>query len=75
MTTELIIADVVRRWTSEVLPDAPEAADAAATLAVRWYSGGASVSEACQEARRFVGSWSRHPSHRTNSAATLSIAS
>jgi len=74
MEPELVIAEVVREWALHALPDDTNAADAAAALAVRCYSGGASVGEACQEARRFVGSWSRHPSHRVPSAA-VAIAS
>ena len=75
METELIIADTVRRWAREVLPDQPVAADAAAALAIRCYAGGASVAEACEEARRFVGSWSRHPSHHWSVRTPMSVAS
>jgi hypothetical protein len=62
MTAELILDNNVRSWVGHVLPGEPGAANAAAAVAVRAFSGGASVSEACIEARRMVGSWSRHPS-------------
>ncbi|HEX4819527.1 MAG TPA: hypothetical protein VFV00_04925 [Acidimicrobiales bacterium] len=75
METEFIIADTVRRWAHEVLPEEPAAGEAAAALAIRCYMGGASVAEACQEARHFVESWSRHPSHRTSMRTPMSIAS
>jgi hypothetical protein len=61
---EVIIAEAVRQWVGQVLPDEPGVADAAAGVATHAYEGGASVGEACREARRYVGSWCRHPSHR-----------
>jgi hypothetical protein len=62
MSAELILEGTVRSWVDQVLPGEPGAADAAAAVAILAFSGGASVSEACIEARRLVGSWSRHPS-------------
>lgn len=74
MEPELIIAELVREWVQHVRPDDAYAADAAAALAVRCYVGGASVADACTEAREFIGSWSRHPSHAASSSP-LAIAS
>jgi hypothetical protein len=61
---ELVIADVVRCWAEHTVPGDPRVAAAAVALAERCYVGGASVAEACEEGRRFVGSWSRHPSRQ-----------
>ena len=74
-TPELMVADSVHRWVDDVLPGDSAAADAAVGLAVRSYAGGASVREACEEARRFVGSWSRHPSHQRGNEIALRAAS
>ena len=73
MTGDVMIADVVRQWVAQLLPERPDVADAAASVAARAYEGGASVSEACQEAQRFVGSWTRHPSHRQPGGPGLSL--
>ena len=75
VTPELMVADSVRRWVDHVLPGDSAAADAATGLAVRCYIGGASVSEACSEARRFTGSWTRHPSHQNDTEFALRPAS
>jgi hypothetical protein len=65
MTPELVLADMVRRWVGDVLPDDPAAAERAVVIALRLYESGASVAEACEAVRRHVGAWSRHPSrHR-----------
>src|SRR5581483_216773 len=64
MTPELLLASAVRQWVDEVLPGDDAAARAATGLAVGVYEGGASVAEACEQARQFIGSWSRHPSHQ-----------
>ena len=61
---ELLIANLVRDWAGRMLPGEPGVAERAAAQAVRCYAGGASVSEACREARRFVECWSHHPSHQ-----------
>jgi hypothetical protein len=60
MTHELLLAGLVQEWVREAPPDERIAAERAAGLAARYYAGGASVSEACWEARRFVRSWTRH---------------
>jgi hypothetical protein len=63
MTQELLLARLVREWIEDVLPGDEQVAERAANVAVQRYVGGASVSEACLWARRFVESWARHPSH------------
>jgi hypothetical protein len=75
MDPELALADVVRRWTNDVLPGNVDAADRAVAIALRCFVGGASVAEACEAARRFVGSLARHPSGRRRSTATERLAS
>ena len=66
---ELIIAGMVRDWVARALPNDRAAADVAAAYAVHAYTQGASVSEACEEARRLIGSWIRHPSHHRSEVA------
>lgn len=63
MDPELLIADCVRRRAQQVVPGDERAAGAAMSLAMRCFVGGSSVAEACEAANRFLGSWSRHPSH------------
>lgn len=63
MTHEELLAGVVREWAEREWPGESAAAQAAAAVALRCYAGGASVSEACQQARCFAESWARHPSH------------
>ena len=67
MEPELVIADVVRRKAEQLVPGNPRAAAAAIGLAERCHAGGASEAEACTEAARFLGSWSRHPSQQSAS--------
>ena len=59
---EGVLAEQVRTWADQVAPGVPGLADAAVARALMCYAGGASVSEACREARRLLGSWLRHPS-------------
>jgi hypothetical protein len=59
---EQLLAQVTREWSELVLPGDRRAAKRATDRAVRSYEAGASVAEACEAARRFVSSWSRHPS-------------
>ena len=68
---ELIIADTVRKWVGSVAPGVPRLADQAAVVAVRAYEAGASVAEACEEARRYTESRLQHPagSETASSAA------
>jgi hypothetical protein len=63
MTSELVLAEMVRAWIDRQLPGDVRAANHAVAIAEAAYAGGASVSEACRQVRAFVGSWSRHPSH------------
>jgi hypothetical protein len=65
VTDEAVLGRVVREWADHAVPGEQALAEKAAGLAMRCYAGGASMSEACSEARRFVGCWTRHPSHRT----------
>jgi hypothetical protein len=60
------MADMVRGWAEEVMPGESMVADHAVAIALRCYEGGSSVAEACEAAKRFVGSCSRHPSQRTS---------
>lgn len=77
-----VLDSAVRAWTTEVLPGELDAAERAVFIARSAYEGGATVSEACDEARSFVSSWVRHPSHgglstrrRGHDGATLPLAS
>jgi len=65
---EELLAHIVEAWAAEILPEEPHAAAAATEAAVSAYTEGASVSEACYEARTLLGSWARHPSRQTRSS-------
>jgi len=58
-----VLGETVRQWAAENFQDDPEVAELAASIAELAYGKGASVAEACMEARSFLGSWMRHPSH------------
>lgn len=73
MDPELLIADCVRRRAEMMVPGDQRAMGAAMGLAMRCFSGGSSVAEACEAAERFLQSWARHPSHRV--VHTLRVAS
>ena len=76
MTDEVVLAYMVRDWIWRVLPGESDVVDAAVTVALRAFAGGASITEACIEGRRFAGSWCRHPSHRhTGREPSLGLAS
>ena len=62
MSAELVLAEQVQSWVERVVPGDRWLADAAVARALTSFAGGASVSEACQEARRLVESRLRHPS-------------
>jgi hypothetical protein len=64
MTAEEVLAKVVAEWAEGEAPADPTAASHAVTVALACYRGGGSVSEACEEARAFVGSWTRRPAQR-----------
>jgi hypothetical protein len=63
VSNELLLAGIVRKWAEDVWADEPAAADGAVNVAMRCYAGGASVSEACREARSFLKCWVDHPAH------------
>ena len=65
LTNERLLDEVVQKWADLMLPGEARAADIAAQIARERYSHGASVTEACRQARTFLGSWSRHPSRPT----------
>lgn len=62
MSDELVLEDLVRQWAAEMVPGEAGVAERAANIALISYASGASVDEACGEARIFVESWARHPS-------------
>jgi hypothetical protein len=68
MCVELFLAEQVRYWAEKVAPGDRPLADAAVGKALASYGAGASVSEACREARRLVESRLRHPSSTPVSA-------
>ena len=63
MTGNQLLVDRVRTWATRALPQEPSAADRAVNVALVSYAAGASVDEACSEARTFLSSWAKHPSH------------
>jgi hypothetical protein len=63
VTNDRVFADVVRAWVALELQGQPGVADRAAARAWSAYLEGATVTEACQEAMEFVGSWVRHPAN------------
>ena len=69
MEIEELLAHIVKAWAAEMVPDEPQASAAAAEAAISAYAAGASVSEACYEARTLLGSWARHPSRRQTPAS------
>lgn len=75
MTAELVIADVVRKWTEEVMPGDAATADAAVVYALESFAAGASVTEACEETRRMVVCRSHHPSCMPRHRGRLAAAS
>lgn len=60
---ELVIEDVVRHWAAEMVPGEAGVVERAANIALVSYAAGASVAEACGEARMFVDCLARHPSN------------
>ena len=61
MDVELALAGSVRDWTREHCPEDPHVVGRAVAMALTSYAGGASVAEACEQARAFVASWVHHP--------------
>lgn len=70
------LAGSVWDWTQQHCPDDPRAAQMAVSVALSSYADGASVAEACEQARAFAASWSHHPAHfGDRQAGGLSLAS
>jgi hypothetical protein len=59
---EVVLSGMVRAWTRHRIND-DQVAARAVEIALSSYAGGASIAEACEEARKFVLGWIRHPSH------------
>ncbi len=59
---ELILANAVRDWAERVAPGDEATIRAAVETALYLFASGASVSEACEEARKRTLSRLRHPS-------------
>lgn len=76
MEAAYALAGWVREWTREQCPGEPRVPDMAVSVALSSFFGGASVAEACEQARSFVVSRTVHPAHRGNrQVAALSFAS
>jgi hypothetical protein len=61
LTLELVLAKTMKSWAEQEFPGDKQAADLAVFLALRAFCGGASVSEACREARAAVTNKSQSP--------------
>lgn len=57
MTSELLLVSMVQRMASETVPGLADAEAGARAVALDSFVGGASVGEACREARRYLRSW------------------
>lgn len=75
VTKDPVLATVVRTWVDSQLPGDRGAADRAVHIACEAHAHGASVPQACQEARSFVWSWASHPSHWRGAEGNLRQAS
>jgi len=76
MDVAYALAGWVREWAGEQCPGEPRVSDMAVSVALNTYFGGASVAEACEQARSFVVSRTLHPAHRgIRPVAALSVAS
>lgn len=62
MEHELLVAATVNRWAHDAFPAVRFVADTAVAAALAAFAGGASVSEACCEGRRYIECCQRHPS-------------
>ncbi len=70
------LAGWVREWTREQCPGEPRVSDMAVSIALSSYFGGASIAEACEQARSFVVSRTVHPAQKGHRpVASLSVAS
>jgi hypothetical protein len=63
VTHEEVLAEAVWAWVDQVCPGDRGVAERATLVALNWYRGGSTVSEACRQASGFVQSWSNHPAH------------
>ena len=59
-----LLISTVQTWAAELFPDDPHVGKRAAALALSAYMGGASLSEACHEARVFLAGRAHHPAGR-----------
>ena len=76
MDVELALAGSVWEWSRQRCPDDPHVAEKAVAVALSCYVGGASVAEACEQARAFVASWAHHPARMERAhAGSLRLAS
>jgi hypothetical protein len=65
VTDEELLISMVRTWAAELFPNNPQVGNRAAVLALSAYMAGASLSEACHEARVFLTGRASHPAgHR-----------
>lgn len=64
MSTEDLVADLVRAWVRAEVDGDADLADRAVWRAQVAHRAGASIGESCREAEAFTRSWLRHPSHR-----------
>jgi hypothetical protein len=60
---EVALAEAVRDWTRECCPGEPSVSERAVAVALDSFVGGASVAEACEQARSYVRAWVYHPAH------------
>jgi hypothetical protein len=65
VSNEELLLDIVATWAARTSPGDIETGSAAAAVALSAYAAGASVGEACREARRFLGCRANHPSRRS----------
>jgi hypothetical protein len=75
MKSNQLLGAAVRAWVSAEFPTEGEMAKRAASLAANCYARTSSVSEAHKQARGFVGSWMRHPSHSRDHGVPLRLVS
>lgn len=71
MDLEVALAEAVRDWTRARCPGEPSVAERATAVALDSYAGGASVAEACQQARSYVRAWVCHPAHHGHLSVSL----
>jgi hypothetical protein len=62
MTPEIMIVGIVRQYATDIVPLQPALATCAVELAFQTFAAGASVSEACAEARTLLENCARLPS-------------